>query len=372
MLAHSTNPRGGVVHALELCEALAAQGHEPTLFAPDTVGLGFYRDAACEVRPWAAAPAPRDVRALVALRRGELGVLFTPSLCERFDVFHAQDSISANALADLCEVGRIGGYLRTVHHLDAFADAELTALQARGVIAARGLFAVSRSGQAALLEAFGHGATLVGNGVDTARFSPSPDENDAGLRERLNLSGGPVVLSLGGIEKRKNTLGILQGFLALRRTYPQAVLLIAGEASLLDHSVYQHEFFAALVQSGLPEGVICVLGKIAQAEIPALYRLADVLAFPSLHEGFGLAVLEAMASGTPAVVPRCAPFMEYLADGDAAWCDAGDIGAALKFALENAASLRPRGLSVAARWRWADVAAAHLPLYQQQREAAHA
>ena len=50
--------------------------------------------------------------------------------------------------------------------------------------------------------------------------------------------------------------------------------------------------------------------------MPALYRLADALVFASLHEGFGLAVLEAMASGTPVVVSHIAPFTEYLGEGD--------------------------------------------------------
>ena len=372
MLTHSTNPRGGVVHALELCEALAQVGHHPVLFAPDTTGAGFYRAAACETRPWPAAAAPREVAALVARRRAELLCLFTPDLCAGFDLFHAQDSISANALADLQDAGRIGAYLRTVHHLDDFADPELAALQARGVNAARTLFAVSPAGRAALAASFGRDATLIGNGVDTARFSPMTDAQDAALRARLTLGSGPVVLSLGGVEKRKNTLGILQGFRAFRAAHAQAVLVIAGGASLLDHSAYQREFFDALAQSGLPDGAVRVLGKIPQSDMPALYRLADMLAFPSLHEGFGLAVLEAMASGTPVLVPRCPPFTDYLTEPDAAWCDAGDIAGAMQFCLRHAAALRASGLQVAARWRWADVAAAHLPIYQQQREPAHA
>ena len=53
--------------------------------------------------------------------------------------------------------------------------------------------------------------------------------------------------------------------------------------------------------------------------MPALYRCADVLVLPSLNEGFGLVVLEAMASGTPVVISRIAPFTEYLREGDVSW-----------------------------------------------------
>ncbi|MGL1213324.1 glycosyltransferase, partial [Vibrio parahaemolyticus] len=87
-------------------------------------------------------------------------------------------------------------------------------------------------------------------------------------------------------------------------------LVIAGGASLLDHSDYQQRFDAALAALAVPaDGPAPVIrtGPLAQPDMPALYRLADALAFWSLREGFGLAVLEAMASGVPAVVSRIAP-----------------------------------------------------------------
>lgn len=372
MFAHSTNPRGGVVHALELCEALAAKGHEPVLFAPDASGAGFYREASFELRPWKAEPAPRDVAKLVALRRAEMMEMFTKDLCDEFDLFHAQDSISGNGLADLREAGRISGFLRTIHHLDVFADALLARLQARSINAAEALLTVSHAVQAELAANFGRKADLVGNGVDAQRFSPKPDATDAALRAKLNLGSGPVVLSLGGIEKRKNTLGILRGFCALRQDYPNAVLVIAGGVSLLDHEAYQAEFAAALAESALPPHAVRILGRIAQEDMPALYRLADVLVFPSLHEGFGLAVLEAMACGVPVMVPRLAPFTEYLTEADAAWCEPENTASALRKALEQSSLFRQRGFAVAARWRWADVAAAHLPVYEKMRSLAHA
>ena len=59
MLAHSTIPRGGVVHALHLSEALADRGHDVVLHAPDAQGAGFFRPARCATRPFAVAPEPR-------------------------------------------------------------------------------------------------------------------------------------------------------------------------------------------------------------------------------------------------------------------------------------------------------------------------
>ena len=118
-------------------------------------------------------------------------------------------------------------------------------------------------------------------------------------------------------------------------------------------------------------------GPLPQALMPALYRAADVLVFPSVKEGFGLVVLEAMASGVPVVTSRIAPFTEYLGDGDVAWCDPDDaasIAAAMAAALEPPARARhsARGFAVAARHDWAEAAHAHLPAYEALSEAAYA
>ena len=109
-------------------------------------------------------------------------------------------------------------------------------------------------------------------------------------------------------------------------------------------------------------------GTVRDEDMPALYRSADVLAFPSTREGFGLAVLEAMACGTPVLVSRIAPFTEYLRDADCAWADPLDvrsITAALHKACEpgTAQALQRRGYAVSARFSWSASAAAHARIY---------
>jgi glycosyltransferase involved in cell wall biosynthesis len=111
--------------------------------------------------------------------------------------------------------------------------------------------------------------------------------------------------------------------------------------------------------------------------MPALYRAADALVFPSIKEGFGLVVLEAMASGVPVVTSRIAPFTEYLGDDDVLWCDphdAGSITAAMAAAMEPPArsAIVARGFAVAARHDWTTAAHAHLPAYEALSEAAYA
>lgn len=377
LLAHSTNPRGGVVHALELGEALVRLGFEAVVHAPDPKGAGFFRPSLCETVSVPAGPAGSDVAAMVRQRADEYVSHFNSLEHRRFDVFHAQDGISANALATLKERGVIPGFARTVHHMDAFRDPELKALQNRSILAADRHFVVSRLWQGLLAETFGIDAALVGNGIDIKRFSPIPDGREAALARRLGLDVGPVVLSIGGVEERKNSTRILEAFIQLRAMHPRAQLVIAGGASVLDHHEYINNFKALLASSGLPAAAVIRAGPQAQEDMPALYRLADVLAFPSVKEGFGLVALEAMACGVPTVVSAIAPFTEHIGADETVWCDplnVGSIADALMLALQpqTLARLAQKGPEAAARFDWAATARAHLPTYETLAEPAHA
>jgi glycosyltransferase-like protein len=375
MLSHSTNPRGGVVHAMQLSEALTALGHEVVLHAPDATGTGFFRPPACGAVCIPVEPAPSDMTTMVEQRISDYVRHFDNPPARDFDIFHAHDGISGNALATLTERGLIPAFARTVHHIDQFSDPRLMELQDRSIDRAGLFFTVSALWQKALTESRGVTATIVGNGVDISRFSP--DVDPAALRQKLNLPEGPVFLAVGGIEARKNTLAMLDAFRQLRAIRPDAQFVIAGGASLLDHRGYQGEFRSALVALGEHAAAVHILGTIADADMPALYRLADTLAFASVKEGFGLVVLEAMASGVPVVVSSIAPFTEYLKSGDAMWCDPANpasIAEAMAVSLNPALRQRliPHGLKVAAHHSWQRTAAAHLSAYETLKEPAHA
>jgi glycosyltransferase-like protein len=377
ILAHSTSPRGGVVHALELGDALVRLGHEAVVHAPDPRGTGFFRETLCRTVSVPAEAAGVDVAAMVRQRVADYVRHFEPAANRDFDVFHAQDSISGNALAALKARGLIRRFARTVHHVDVFDDRRLRDLQECAIVAADRHFVVSRHWAEQLEAQFGLLGHVVGNGVDLRRYSDVRDARDCELRRRLGLGAGPVFVAIGGVEERKNTWRILQAFAALRTAHPTAQLLIAGGASLLDHSAYRQNFDAALAASRLPENAVLLAGPLPQQEMPALYRVADALVFPSVKEGFGLVVLEAMASGLPVVVSRIAPFTEYLGESDAAWCDPYDtvsIVDAMRATLDPArrGGLIDGGLQVAARHDWSHTAHAHLEIYAKLKEVQHA
>lgn len=377
MLAHSTNPRGGVVHAMQLSEALLDLGHEVTLHAPDTSSKGFFRKPRCSVAAFPVARAVLGMTAMVEQRIADYVRYFEPPTARRFDIFHAHDGISANALLTLKERGLIAGFVRTVHHVDDFADPRLRYLQARAIRKADRWFAVSRTWQARLAAEWSIAASLSGNGVDTVRFNPRPDGTEEALRTRLGLASGPILLSVGGIEARKNTLRILAAFVDLHRLFPETQLVIVGGASLLDHDVYRQEFAANLTAAGPAATAVRITGPLADADMAPLYRLAHALIFASVKEGFGLCVLEAMASGTPVVVSAMAPFTEYLGAEDALWCDPFEpsaIAGAMALSFDKALRIRlaRNGLAVAARHDWNSVARAHVPVYASLKETAPA
>jgi len=370
ILTHSTNPRGGVVHALELADALVSLGHEAVVHAPDPSGKGFFRATRCGT---VSVPAKHisagTIADMVEIRAGEYVDYFERGACRHFDVFHAHDGISANALATLEERRLISGFARTVHHIDDFSDPRLSALQARSISSPRKHFVVSDLWKQNLSERFGLDSLVVGNGVDLHRYSWEPDGREAIVREKYGLGSGPIFLMVGGIEERKNTARALDAFRQVICVHPLAQLVIAGGASILDHHWYRRAVRDALAASQLRNNAVVETGPVAHEDMPALYRLASALVFPSLREGFGLVVLEAMASHVPVITSEIAPFTEYLSD-EVVWCDplnVNSIANSMLVALTEPLRSRliERGAGTAARHSWQKTAERHLGVYQE-------
>jgi glycosyltransferase-like protein len=377
ILTHSTNPRGGVRHALELVDSLTRLGHHAVVHAPDPTGNGFFRAPLSPAVTVMASPTDADLATMVAVRIADYVGHFEVPANRRFDVFHAQDAISANALAVLKQRGLIRRFARTVHHIDSFRDQRLSEWQSRSIVEPDELFVVSELWQHKLEVEFGRRSTNVGNGVDTERYAPRRGTYDSEARTRYRLGDGPIMLSVGGVEERKNSIRLLEAFKQLLTVRPDAQLVIAGGASLLDHASYRRQFESLIAADRNLDRAVTRLGPVPDAHMPSLYRLADALVFPSVNEGFGLVILEAMASGTPVVTSRIAPFTEFLHENDVVWCDplnvASIANAMAAVLLEPLHSrLAHRGALVARQFDWVNTAQAHLPVYQKLAELQHA
>jgi glycosyltransferase-like protein len=377
ILAHSTNPRGGVVHGLELADSLTRLGYEAVIHAPDAGGKGFFRAPLSPAVAVMASPAGKNVAEMVQARITDYLRHFEPPTNRQFDVFHAQDSISGNALAALKQRGLIRRFARTVHHIDSFQDPRLSDWQTRSIVEADELFVVSDLWQSRIMAEFGRASTKVGNGVDTERFTNNARALDQQLRVKYGVNGSPVLFAVGGVEERKNSIRILEAFRQLLRIHRDAQLVIAGGASLLDHAMYRRQFDALIAADSELNCAVACLGPIPDSEMPSLYRIADALVFPSVKEGFGLVVLEALASATPVVTSRIAPFTEYLGADDVVWCDplsVASIANAMAIVLAEPLHSRmaQRGTLIARQHDWTNTARAHLPAYQKLMELQHA
>ncbi len=369
LITYSTKPRGGVVHTLALAEALHVLGQPVRVIALGDPDRGFFRPVEA---PVTIVPGPSGELSLEDKVAGSIGALEDVLLDAGEPVLHAQDCIGARAAARVRDAGAPVQVVRTVHHVDDFSSTVLMDCQRAAILEPDVVLAVSQVWRRQLLDDYGVAAGVVPNGVDVARFAAPDRSRTAQLRATVGAVGRPLLLSIGGVEPRKGSDALVRALSRLaRRQGPRPVLAVVGGHSFQDHRAYRDAVLSELPSLGLELGVDVVLvGTVPEADIAAWYAAADVLAFPSVKEGFGLAVLEAMSAGLPVVTSDLPVFHEWLvADRDALLVPVGDVEA-LADALSRACtdadlrrSLVAAGRAVADRFTWAASAERHLQVY---------
>ena len=193
--------------------------------------------------------------------------------------------------------------------------------------------------------------TAIGLGMDAA-FHPRSDDQLAPILGKHGLQPGGYTLYVGTIEPRKNTARLLQAYEALepalRRAYP---LVLAGGKGWKSEEVHRQ------IERAEQQGWLHYLSYVDQGELPLLYAGAALFVYPSLYEGFGLPIIEAMASGTPVVTSNVS-CMPEVAAGAAALVNPLDVDAmtqTIEAHLSDAHWLREareRGLVRAADFSW--------------------
>lgn len=179
---------------------------------------------------------------------------------------------------------------------------------------------------------------------------------------------GPYALALGTVEPRKNHLGLLTAWRALRPPRPR--LVVVGARG------WQCDAAVAALQAAQHEGLIRWLEDADDATTFALLRGARLLVYPSRWEGFGFPVLEALQTGVPVVAGDCAALRE-LAQEAALFAPPDDpaaLAAAIERLLHDAAlrrQLTDAGRRRAGAFRWADCARAHVAVYRAAATGGH-
>ena len=363
LFTYSTKPRGGVVHTLNLAEELARLGHQVHIYA-----LGSSNESAVTSRtrdlpniqvnrtkkrgsppvwladesleffrpvhvPYTIIPCstlPEEnidekVKRYISIYTEHLS-----SIRENYDIYHAEDCISANMLCELRNRGLIKFFVRTVHHMDDFTSKSLIDCQLKSILEPDYLIVVSRFWEKELRSRHSLNPTVINKGVDIKKFK---NQGDEGIKERAKNSfsvsgsstrlttGCKVMLSIGGIEPRKNTLTALRAYNIASNYFKSKgeclVWLIGGGETLFDYRAYREEFFSEIKRLGLKlDEDIIILGTVPEDSMVNLYQAGDVFVFPSVKEGWGLVVLEAMASGLPIIASGIEPMTDYLKEGE--------------------------------------------------------
>ena len=372
MLTYSTKPRGGVVHTLHVAESLHDLGHQVHVFALGDPEAGFFRPLRA---PHTILPGPgRDgsLEERVAASMEMLVAGLSSRLRGRFDLIHAQDCIAARA--GVAVAGPDGlPVIRTVHHVDDFVTQALVECQRHSILDPDHVLVVSRDWQRRLREEFGVDAQVVTNGVDGPRFARPSSADGSDFRARIGARGRFLFLTVGGIEPRKGSMELVEALAKVRSVVsPPPVLAVVGGHSFQDHEAYRQRVRDRAAELGVPVGeAVVVLGTVPDEELPRWYHTADAFVFPSHKEGWGLALLEALAAGLatahyrhPRVpgVPRRA--------GRAAGAGRrrralGDVMIRVASDPELRNRLGRRGPRVAGRFTWRRCAQQHAAIYRR-------
>jgi glycosyltransferase involved in cell wall biosynthesis len=225
----------------------------------------------------------------------------------------------------------------------------------------RGLDLLRRDADLVLCSSMATWADLAAHGVGEARLRLVPlgvraeratTEEVAHARRRLGLDR-PYILFAGTVEPRKNLSRLIAAFERVQPAHPDLELVLAGPSGWGDVAV-----------SG---GGVRALGFVTPDLLRALYAGAEVLAYPSLREGFGLPVLEAMAQGTPVMTSQ-GTSTEDVAGGRAVLVDpldVDDIARGLHEALRRGEELGEAGIERAAEMTWARTAELTVAAYRE-------
>lgn len=194
------------------------------------------------------------------------------------------------------------------HPVQRFVDG----LAMRGLKRADRLIADSHYTKLTLVEALNipeDRIAVVHLGVDTERFRPVTVPENFRVRHRLP-SDRCYVLYVGSEDPRKNLPLLLRAFALFRQRTPNAMLLKVGAAGFSEQRAKHMHLCAEL---GITDAVRW-FDTVSDDELPIFYNVADIFAFPSRYEGFGLPALEALACGTPVVALLSGPILELTSD----------------------------------------------------------
>ncbi|HKT34258.1 MAG TPA: glycosyltransferase family 1 protein [Nitrospira sp.] len=286
---------------------------------------------------------------------------------DRLDLYHGTNF-------RMHTLGRYGGIV-TIHDLwlERFPEyspklfgQKLSSLKTqRTARRARKVVTVSSFSARELVELFGLSPgqiAVIPNGVSEEFFPRRDDGAFMALKQRIGLKGDRFVLFVGGADPRKNHRLVMEAASLIQSELGERTLLFVGSPT---HRFGSYEGTAK--SFGLTSRMLCP-GRLTQQDLQLLYSYTDLFVFPSLYEGFGMPVLEAMACGAPVITSKTTALGEVA--GEAALVidpyNARELADRMIEVLENEplrASLNAKGLAHVKQYTWAQSALQTCDLY---------
>jgi len=220
----------------------------------------------------------------------------------------------------------------------------------RAVKQATHVIAVSEATKSDLINLYGvadNKITVVYNGYNDQLFSASTKSNRSVLSE-FGLGKERYLLFLGTLQPRKNIIKLVQAFRILREGGYQGKLVIAGKVGWLAEETLQ------VINSSPDKEQIVMTGYVSETTRRTLYQHADVFVLPSLYEGFGVPILEAMASGCPVAASDNSSLPEVVGSAGLLFnpTDPADIARAVLEIKQARDRFVTRGLKHAKTFSW--------------------
>lgn len=375
LATYSVKPRGGAVHSVELAEALAAEGTDVTLLALGDPAKGFFRPAEVPVHIIKAPATEGTTLTQRVFSHVDALAAGLTELADRFDIVHTQDCISARAAARVRDNGAAFSVVRTVHHIDDFTTPALIECQDAAIVEPDRVLVVSEPWRRRLRDEYGIEATVVPNGVRAERFAaPEAAARRDELRARIGVGDRHLHLTVGGIEPRKGSRYLIEALaMAKRQPGRPPMLAVVGGHSFQDYRDYRDEVLSSLEGLGLHLGNdVAIVGTVPDEELPGWFHAADSFVFPSVNEGWGLVILEALAAGLPVVASNIEVFQSFLTDEKDAVLTAAANPAALAEGMAKVRDdpalvqkLRTNGQTTARRYTWPATARHCLEIYAE-------
>jgi glycosyltransferase involved in cell wall biosynthesis len=351
---------GREVYARELVPALLERSPELELvaFVNRDAGMRLAAELGDRVR---GVVVPVSARSRPQWALGELALVSLAARRARVEVLHSMANFAP-------AWGRFRRVV-TIHDLQYLAVPELLSWPMRAGTSALVSLAARRADRIIAVSAAGREEIVAGLGVARERIDVVPNGvrpapatlSTAGVRERLRLGRRPVAFAVATNLAHKNLPVLIQA-LALIAPKDRPTLVIAGHGT--DDGGLQTQAAAAGVGAD-----VRLLGSCSTDELDSLYALADCFVLPTLHEGFGLPVLEAMARSLP-VACSDIPALREVAGPAAVYFDPrapAQIAAGITQLItdaERAQRLRELGHARAAGFSWSAAADATLASYR--------